>query len=84
MLSSFFSYIYIYVIYTYNIYTQYNICIYNIYAIVKTMCSLGCQHNDFVATDAPGHIMYGYILLVPMNQRALYKLSKEHNTSGHK
>ena len=29
-------------------------------------------------------MMYGYTLLVPMNQRVLNKLSKERNISGHK
>ena len=38
----------------------------------------------FVATHALGHMMYGYTLLVPMNQRVLNKLSKEHNITGHK
>ena len=54
-----------------------------IYAIMKTMFPPGYHHNDFVATHTLGHIMYGYKLLVPMNQRVLNKLSKEHNTSGH-
>ena len=44
----------------------------------------GYHHNGFVATHALGHIMYGYTLLVPMNQRVLNKLSKERNISGHK
>ena len=43
------------------------------------MCPSGCHHNGFVATDALGHMMYGYTLLVPINQRVLNKLSKEHN-----
>ena len=52
------------------------------YDIMKTMCPPGYHHNGFVATHALGHMMYGYTLLVPMNQRVLNKLSKEHNTSG--
>ena len=56
----------------------------NIYAIMKTMCPPGYHHNDFVATHALGHIMHGYTLLVPMNQRVLNKQSKERNISGHK
>ena len=48
------------------------------------MCPPGYHHNGFVATHALGHMMYGYTLLVPMNQRVLNKLSKEHNISGHK
>ena len=44
----------------------------------------GYHHNGFVATHALGHMMYGYILLVPMNQGVLSKLSKEYNRSGHK
>ena len=51
--------------------------------IIKTMCPPGYHHNGFVATDALGHMMYGYTLLVPMNQRVLNKLSKEHNVSDH-
>ena len=54
------------------------------YDIMKTMCPPGYHHNGFVATHALGHMMYGYTLLVPMNQRVLNKLSKEHNISGHK
>ena len=56
----------------------------NIYVIMKTMCPPGYHHNGFVATHALEHMMYGYTLLVPMNQRVLNKLSKEHNISGHK
>ena len=54
------------------------------YDIMKTMCPPGYHHNGFVATRALGHMMYSYTLLVPMSQRVLNKLSKEHNTSGHK
>ena len=43
---------------------------------MKTMCPPGYHHNGFVATHSLGHIMYGYTLLVPMNQRVLNKLSK--------
>ena len=50
---------------------------------MKTMCPLGYHHNGFVATHTLGHMMYGYTLLVPMNQRTFNKLSKEHNTGGH-
>ena len=35
-----------------------------LYAIMKTMCPPGYHHNGFVATDALGHIMYDYTLLV--------------------
>ena len=48
------------------------------------MCPPGYHHHGFVATHALGRMMYGYTLLVPMNQRVLNKLSKEHNISGHK
>ena len=50
---------------------------------MKRMCPPGYHHNGFVATHALGHMMYGYTLLVPMNQRVLNKLSKEHNALGH-
>ena len=56
----------------------------DIYAIMKTMCRLGYHHNGFVKTIALGHMMCGYTLLAPMNQRVFNKLSKEHNISGHK
>ena len=48
------------------------------------MCPPDYHHDRFAATDALGHIMYDYTLLIPLNQRVLDKLSKEHNTSGHK
>ena len=56
----------------------------NIYEIMKTMCPPSSYHNGSVATHALGHMMYGYTLLVPMNQRVLNKQSKECNISGHK
>ena len=59
------------------------ICIY-IYVIMKTICPPGYHHNGFVATHRLGHMMYGYNLLVPMNQRVLNKQSEERNISGHK
>ena len=51
---------------------------------MKTICSPDYHHNGFVATHALGHMMYGYTLLVPMNQRVLNKQSKERNISGDK
>ena len=56
----------------------------NIYVVMKTIFPPGYHHNGFMATHALGHMMYGYTLLVPMNQRVLNKLSKEHDVSGHK
>ena len=35
----------------------------------------GYRHNGFAATHALGSMMYGYTLLVTMNQRLLNKLS---------
>ena len=52
---------------------------YNVYVIMKTMYPPGYHHDGFVATHALGHMMYGYALLVPINQRVLNKLSKEHS-----
>ena len=49
---------------------------------MNRMCLPGYHHNGFVATNALGHMMYGYILLVPMNQRVLNKSNKEHNKTG--
>ena len=37
---------------------------------MKKMCPPGYDHNGFLTTHALGHKMYGYTLLVPMNQRA--------------
>ena len=54
----------------------------DIYVIMKTMRGRGFHHNGLVGTHALGHMMYGCTLLVPMNQRKLNKLSKEHNLSG--
>ena len=52
---------------------------------MKTMCPPVYHHNNgFVATHALGHMMYRYILLVPMNQSVLNKQNKERNISGHK
>ena len=55
----------------------------NVYAIMKTMCHPGYHHIRFVATPALGHMMYGYTLLVSMNQRLLTKQSKERNIGCH-
>ena len=35
---------------------------------MKTMSLSGYHHNEFVATHALGPMMYGYTLLVPMDQ----------------
>ena len=51
---------------------------------MKTICFPGYHHNGFVEIYAFGHMMFRYTLLVPMNQRVLNKLSKEHNIRGHK
>ena len=51
---------------------------------MKTISHPDYHHNGFVATRAFGYMMYGYSLLVPMNQRLLNKPSKEHNMSSHK
>ena len=55
----------------------------HIYVIMKAMCPPGYHHNGVVATHAVGHMMYGYTLPVPLNQRVLNKQSKERNISGH-
>ena len=45
-----------------NIYPiiQFDIYVYNIYVIMKTMCPPGYHHNGFVATHALGHELYIY------------------------
>ena len=72
---------FIFTVYEYIIIYQY-ILLSNV--IMKTMCPPGYHHSGFVVTHALGHMMYGYTLLVPKNQRVLNKLSKQHNISGHK
>ena len=47
------------------------------------MCPPGYYHNGFVAIHALGHMMYGYTLMVGINQRVINKLSKEDNMSVH-
>ena len=47
--------------------------------MVKRKCPPGYQYNGFVATDLLGHMMCGYTLLVPMNQRVPNRLSTEYN-----
>ena len=51
---------------------------------MKKVFPLGYDHNGFVATHALGQEMYGYTLLVPVKERLLNDVSKEHNISGHK
>ena len=53
----------------------------SVYVIMKTMCSSGYQHK-FMVTHALGHIMHSYTLPVPVNQRVLSKLSKEHSIAS--
>ena len=47
------------------------------------MCPPGYYHNGFVTIYALGHMMYGYTLMVGINQRVINKLSKEDNMSVH-
>ena len=51
---------------------------------MKTVYPRGYQPNDFAATHTFGHMIYRFNLMVPVNQRVLRKLSKEHNVSGPK
>ena len=44
---------------------------------MKTMCRPSYHHNGFVATHVFEHMMYGYTLLVPMNQKVLNKLAQQ-------
>ena len=48
------------------------------------MCPPGAHHNDFVATDAFGYMLFGYTLLVPVNQRVPSKLKRGYHKIGHK
>ena len=48
---------------------------------MRELCPPGyCQSaNDLMVTHAFGHMVYGYTLLVPMDQREFIKSRKEHN-----
>ena len=56
----------------------------HMYAITETMCPPGHHHNGFVETQALGHVIYGYTLLVTMKRRVLSKLTRDHVISDHK
>ena len=45
------------------------IYIYNIYKIMETIYPLNYHHNGFFATHLFEHMIYGYALVIPMNQR---------------
>ena len=55
----------------------------NTYIIMKTMCPPGYHHNGFVATHVLWNMMYGYTLLVPINQRVLNNPSTWVATQSH-
>ena len=57
---------------------------YSVCVTMKTMRPNGYHHIGSVATHALEHMMFGYILLLPMNQGVINKPSKEYNVSGHK
>ena len=56
----------------------------NIHLIMKIMFPPSYYHNDFVATEALGYMMYGYTLLVPVTQRVPDKPRNERNICSHK
>ena len=58
------------------------IYIYIVHRRMYTYNPPGYHHSCFAGTHALGSMMYSYTL-VPINQRVLNKLSKEHNISGH-
>ena len=41
---------------------------------MKTICPPSYHHNGFVVTHALGHMMCGYTLPIPMNQKMFNKL----------
>ena len=47
----------------------------------KTIYPLGYHQsvNGLIITHALGHMMYGYTLLIPMNQGVLKESSNDHN-----
>ena len=42
---------------------------------MKTMCPPGYHHNGIVVSHALGHMMYGYTLPIPMNQKNVQQAS---------
>ena len=42
---------------------------------MKTVCPPSHHHNVFVTTHELGHMIYGYTLLVPINQRMVSNLA---------
>ena len=48
------------------------------------MYSLSYHYSSFVATRAPGNVMYSYSLLLLMDQRVFNKLSKDRKISNPK
>ena len=57
---------------------------YILYVIIKTMYSFSYHYSSFVATRAPGNVMYSYSLLLLMDQRVFNKLSKDRKISNPK
>ena len=51
---------------------------------MKTVYPPVYYYNSFVVTYVLWHMMHGYTLLVPMNQKVLNKLSRDHNIGGRK
>ena len=51
---------------------------------MRATCPPNYHRNGFVATHALERMMYGYTMLVPVNQRIPNKLSKERNIGGYK
>ena len=51
---------------------------------MKPMFASGYHQSGFVATHALVHMMYGYTLLVLMNQRMLKRISKKSRIGGRK
>ena len=82
-------YIYIYIhiyicMFIYMFICIYIICMYMyiLYAIMRIYFP-SYHPNSFAATLAHRYIIYGYSLLVPMNQSVFNKLRKQRNISDH-
>ena len=56
-------YIYIHIFISLYLFLSLSLYIY-IYVIMKTMCPPSYHHNDFVATHALGHMMYGIYIYI--------------------
>ena len=65
--------VYMYICIYIYIYIYIYICV-----IMKTMCPPGYHHNGSVATNALGHMMYGYIMMSRASCAQVHELPQSH------